>query len=98
MRSPRRMRGLSRQTLPSNERSLPAEPDPSPRFAFATLSHKGRGFSHSHRWRHAVAADIDAAGFQAAVFLLGRAEDDELGAGLDLGFVAGDEADDRGLR
>src|SRR5439155_19135971 len=51
-----------------------------------------------HRRSHTVAADIDAGGFQPAVFLFSRTEDDEFGAGLDLRFVAGDEGDDRRLR
>src|SRR5258708_18696581 len=49
----------------------------------------------SHRRRDAVAADIDAGGFQAAILFSGGAEDDDPGARLQLGLVAGDEADDR---
>src|SRR6266704_2815477 len=52
----------------------------------------------SHRRSNPVAADIDAGGFQRAVFLLRRAEDDDLGARLQFGFVAGDEDDDRCIR
>src|SRR5260370_20659925 len=52
----------------------------------------------SHRRRDAGAADIDAGGFQAAVLFPGGAEDDDLGARLQLGSVAGDEADDRRIR
>src|SRR3979490_3348107 len=61
----------------------------------ATLSHKGRGEVRSHWWRDAVAADIDAGGFQGAVFFLHGAEDDDLGARLQLGLLARDEGDDR---
>src|SRR5215216_5820442 len=49
----------------------------------------------SHRRGDAVAADIDAGRFQRAVVLLHRAEDDDLGARLQFGLVAGDEGDDR---
>ncbi len=38
----------------------------------------------SHRRGNAVAADADAVGFQHAVVLLHRAEDDDLGAGLSI--------------
>src|ERR1700692_4018410 len=41
----------------------------------------------SHRRRDAVAAGIDAVCFQRAAVLLGRADDDDLGAGLELGLV-----------
>src|ERR1700712_5659296 len=52
----------------------------------------------SHRRRDAVAADVDAVRFQRAVILFHRAEDDDLGAGLQFGLLAGDEGDDRGAR
>src|SRR5213596_2806478 len=52
----------------------------------------------SHRRRDAVAADIDADGFQRAILFTGGAEDDDPGARLQLGPVAGDEADDRRIR
>src|SRR5258705_2847645 len=52
----------------------------------------------SHRRRDAIAADIDAGGFQAAVLFPGGAEDDDPGARLQLGPVARDEADDRRIR
>src|SRR5258707_128831 len=45
-----------------------------------------------------TSADIDARGFQRAVLLLRRAEDDELGARLDLRLVAGDKGDNRRFR
>ena len=50
--------------------------------------------STSHRRRDPVAADIDAIGFQRAVVLLHRAEDDDLRTRLQFGLVAGDEGDD----
>ena len=52
----------------------------------------------SHRRRNAVAADIDAVGFQHAVVFLHRAEDDDLGARFHFGLVAGNEGDDRRIR
>src|SRR5258707_15542943 len=54
--------------------------------------------NRSHRRRDSVAADIDAVGFEQTVVLLHRAEDDDLGAGLQFGLVAGDEGDDRRIR
>src|SRR5258705_7134105 len=58
-----------------------------------------RGLSFaSHRRRDAVAADIDAGGLQRAVFLFAGAEDDDFRARLQLGFIAGDEGDDRRVR
>jgi len=41
---------------------------------------RGSRLTASHRRRDPVAADIDAGGFQGAVFLFRRAEDDDLGA------------------
>src|SRR5471032_2047885 len=52
----------------------------------------------SHRRGNSIAADIDAVGFQHAVFFLRRAEDDDLRARLHFGLVADHEGDDRCLR
>src|SRR3979490_1320102 len=52
----------------------------------------------SHWWRDAVAADIDAGGFQGAVFFVYGAEYDDLGARLHLGLIDPHESDDRRIR
>src|SRR5260370_17340773 len=61
------------------------------------IASKGRGEVSSHRRGDAVAADIDAIGFERAVVFLHRAEDDDLGARLYFGLFTRDEGDDRRL-
>src|SRR5207244_10372882 len=52
----------------------------------------------SHRRRNSVAADVGVVGFERAVVLLHRTEDDDLGTRLQFGLVAGNEGDDRRIR
>src|SRR5438105_998480 len=63
-----------------------------------SLPSPATGEGRSHRRGDAVAADIDAVGFERTVVLLRRAENDDLGAGFQLGLVADHEGHDRRLR